>query len=119
MFLTPLLAVMTVPAIFEEHRAACFPPPWAHRAAVLLAYRGGSAARYTGIGLRRGILHGVDDAPVLAHKEEFAYELDQLVRPLASCCCSFPNVLHTYAANKTRKTASMSACPHKHPRFGS
>ena len=44
-----VLAVMTVPAIFEStgsvFSAAC------------------------GIGrLRRGILHGVDDAPVLAHK---------------------------------------------------
>ena len=51
-----VLAVMTVPAIFESTGGCASGLP-----------RRGSAA--CGIGrLRRGILHGVDDAPVLAHK---------------------------------------------------
>ena len=55
-----VLAVMTVPAIFES-TGSVFSAAVGFAAAVLLAYRG--------IGrLRRGILHGVDDAPVLAHK---------------------------------------------------
>ena len=53
-----VLAVMTVPAIFESTGSVF--------SASGLPRRGSAAC---GIGrLRRGILHGVDDAPVLAHK---------------------------------------------------
>lgn len=62
-----VLAVMTVPAIFES-TGSVFSATVGFAAAVLLAYRG-AALLPVGIGrLRRGILHGVDDAPVLAHK---------------------------------------------------
>ena len=72
-----VLAVMTVPAIFESTGsvlfgqdigvAAVFRRRGLRRGCASGLPRRGSAA--CGIGrLRRGILHGVDDAPVLAHK---------------------------------------------------